>query len=222
MKKVYLTLDTECIGIDDRRVYDLAYAIHYKDGTIIATFNALVEEVIYNGDLMGGAFYNKKVYSHYLPRIAAQEIQIMPWQDIIDQFRHDLAAYEVDTICAYNIGFDIRAMCDTAAYYGDDDMVTGGDYNALCIWQFVCEAILSRPKYRQTCEELGWFKTSTGNVYTNAEKAFAYITGEWGFVENHTAMEDVFIEVEILAACFKQKRKIPLNYIDGSPWKLAQ
>ena len=152
----------------------------------------------------------------------AGEIGLTSWQNIIDLFRFQLRDYNVSAIAAYNMQFDIKAMRQTHGQYGDGASVTGGGYDALCLWQFVCQSILSRPKFQKIATELGWFKTSTGNVYTNAEKAYAYISGDWGFTEEHTALADVEIETEIFAACMKQKRTIPYNDIWGSPWQLAQ
>lgn len=221
MKK-FAIFDTECVGLDDRSIYDIAWQIVDRHGRIYDRANFLVEETLTNPKIMGQAFYHKKVYSHYIPMLASGAVEMQPWIDIIEAFRADLRFHNVAAICAYNMAFDIKAMQHTHGQFGDSERVTGGDYDALCLWQFVCESILSRPKFQKIATELGWFKTSTGNVFTNAEKAYAYISGAWGFVEDHTALSDVEIETEIFAACMKQKRKIPYNNLDGSPWKLAQ
>jgi DNA polymerase III epsilon subunit-like protein len=221
MKK-FLIFDTECIGLDDRSIYDIAWQIVDRHGRVYDSANFLVEETITNPDIMAKAHYHKKIYSHYIPMIADGEVTIRPWQEIIEAFRADLRHWNVSAIAAYNMSFDIAAMRATHGRYGDDKSVTDGRYDALCLWQFVCESILSRPKFQKIATELGWFKTSTGNVFTNAEKAYAYISGAWGFVEDHTALSDVEIETEIFVACMKQKRTIPYNNIDGSPWALAQ
>lgn len=221
MKK-FMILDTECIGLDDRRVYDIAWQIVDRHGNVYGEYNALVREVFTNADIMTGAHFHKKVYSDYIPMLNDRDIMLENWQHIVLAFRDHLREYNVKAICAYNMAFDMRAMLATHSHYGDGRRLTGGDYDALCLWQFVCEAILSRPKFNRIATELGWFKTSTGNVYTNAEKAYAYIKGDWGFCEDHTALSDVNIEREIFAACMKQKRTIPYNYLDGSPWQLAQ
>ena len=219
----FLIFDTETVGIYDRRIYDIAWQIVDRYGNLYSRYNFIVKEVYNNGGLMAGAYYQKKVPEFYVPAVKSGAIPVMPWAQIIEIFRTDLMVNGVDTIAAYNIKFDIEAMRTTQAWYGEDEKtVTDGEYRSLCLWQFVVDAILSRNKFQKIATELGWFKTSTGNVYTNAEKAFAYISGEWGFVEDHTAMSDVEIETYIFAAAMRQKKKIPYGVIGGSPWKLAQ
>jgi hypothetical protein len=217
----FAILDTECIGLTDRRVYDIAWAIMKRDGTIIHRNGFVVREVITDADRMVGAHFHKKVYSDYIPMIA-DGYKLADWQDIIETMRSDFREHGVGTVCAYNMGFDVSAMRATHADFGDEERITGGDYKALCIWQFVCETILSRRKFNKIAKALGWFRQKTGNVFTNAEKAYAYISGEHGFTEDHTAASDVEIEAYILAACLRQKKKIPYNKIGGQPWRLAQ
>ena len=112
MKNVILTLDTETADLSGN-VYDLGYIIHDKDGNQLTSYNALVSEIFTQPKIMMGAFYAKKLFSHYAPMLDNSEITMRPWQEIIDQLRSDIEEFNVTTIAAYNIGFDMRAMSNT-------------------------------------------------------------------------------------------------------------
>ena len=60
-----------------------------------------------------------------------------------------------------------------------------------------------------------------GNILTNAECAYRFISGDLDFKESHTAAEDTTIEREILADCFRAKGPVPYNIITGQPWRLV-
>ena len=50
--------------------------------------------------------------------------------------------------------------------------------------------------------------TKNNQVKLTAEVIFRFITKNNDFVENHTGLEDVLIEKEILAYCYKQHKKM--------------
>ena len=50
-----------------------------------------------------------------------------------------------------------------------------------------------------------------GNYITNAERLYHYITKDLDFKEKHTGLEDVRIESQIMARCFKQHKKMSKN-----------
>jgi hypothetical protein len=67
----------------------------------------------------------------------------------------------------------------------------------------------------------GWI-TEAGNVRTNAEKVYAYLSGDLDFIESHTALHDAQIETEILQRLLAKKKTIPYNVLDHMPWRKAQ
>ena len=64
--------------------------------------------------------------------------------------------------------------------------------------------------------------SEAGNLRTGAEYAYRFCRGDWGFIEDHTALSDAEIETEILAACYASRKAIPYNIIDGTPpWQIV-
>ncbi len=219
MKNIILTLDTETADLSGN-VYDVGYIIHDRAGNELARFNALVEEIFTQPKIMMGAFYAKKLFSHYAPMLDRGEVGMMPWSDIVDRLRSDIVEYNVSTIAAYNIGFDMRAMSNTHRSLTGEARVLQSKIKVLDIWQFACEAKLKSRNYKRIAESFGWVSPK-GNIKTGAEFAYRFCSGDHGFIEDHTALSDCVIEVEILRQCFKTKKKIPYNVYNKAPWRIV-
>jgi hypothetical protein len=218
-KKTILTLDTETVGLEGH-VYDVGYIIHDKRGNIALERNWLVEENFTDPQKMMGAFYAGKHFTHYARMLQDQEITLKPWAEIVEQMNEDIEAHSVDIIAAYNAGFDFRVMAQTQASLGYEGKVLNSSLEILDIWQFACETKLSQKAYATIARSMGWVSPA-GNIKTGAEFAHRYCSGDYSFIEDHTALSDARIEVAILAQCFAQKKPIPYGKINGSPWRIV-
>jgi len=218
-KNIILTLDTETADLSGN-VYDLGYIIHDRAGNELTRFHALVEEIFTQPKIMMGAFYAKKLFSHYAPMLDRGDIKMQSWQFIIDRLRSDIAEYNVSTIAAYNIGFDMRAVNNTHKALTGETRVLKSPCKILDIWQFACEAKLNNRNYKKIAESLGWISPA-GNIKTGAEFAYRFCSGDHGFIEDHTALSDCQIEVEILRQCFATKKKIPYGKFNQAPWRIV-
>ena len=218
-RNIILTLDTETADLSGN-VYDVGYIIHDRVGNELTQFNALVEEIFTDAKIMMGAFYAKKLFSHYAPMLDRGEIKMQSWQFIIDRLRSDIELYNVSTIAAYNIGFDMRAMNQTHRALTDETKVLESPCKILDIWQFACEVKLNNRNYKRIALSLGWISPA-GNIKTGAEFAYRFCSGDHGFIEDHTALSDCQIEVEILRQCFASKKKIPYGKYNSAPWRIV-
>ena len=219
MKNVIAVLDTETVGLEGH-VYDIAWCITDKRGNIALERNWLVEENFTDPTKMMGAFYAGKTFTHYAPMLQAGTITMRPWAEILGQLRADFLCYGVQTVSAYNAGFDLRVIEQT---HGD---LTGAEFDLfdglqiLDIWQFACETKLQQKSYARIARSLGWVSPA-GNIKTGAEFAYRFVCGDHSFIESHTALSDAQIEVAILAECFRQKKSVPYGVVNGSPWRLV-
>ena len=220
--KTYLTIDTETCDLQGN-VYDMGWTIHNKKGEIFSEFNALVLETFSDPRKMMGAFYADKLFTHYAPMLERGEIVRLPWMDIIKQLRSDIMEFDVDVICAYNLAFDRRVIRQTHDMLGDGSKVLPKMVDLLDIWRFACETKLSQVAYSRIARAQNWV-SDAGNIRTGAEYAYRFCSGDYGFIEDHTALSDARIETEILAECFRQKKRVPYNQIkdkySASPWRI--
>lgn len=214
-----LILDTETSTLDGD-VYDIGWTIATRKGEILAARNWLVLENFTDPQKMMGAFYAKKLFSHYAPMLQAGTITMAPWLDIMTALLADMAAWDVSTVCAYNAGFDLRVIDSTHYDLTGEDWLGFDDCEILDIWQFACETKLRQKSFAKIARQLGWVSPA-GNIKTGAEFAYRFCSGDHGFIEDHTALSDAIIETAILAECYRQKKRIPYGIFNGQPWRLV-
>lgn len=218
-QNIFLVLDTETADLTGA-VYDVGYTITTKKGEILCERNWLVKEIFTDAQKMMGAFYARKLFTHYAPMLESGEIRLTPWLDIVAQINADIAEFGVTVICAYNAGFDFRVMSATHKMLGHTGRALAAPLQTLDIWQFACETKLSQKQYRSIARENGWVSPK-GNIKTGAEFAYRFITRDFQFVEDHTALSDARIETAILAECFKMKKRVPYGVINAQPWRIV-
>lgn len=214
-----MVLDTETADLKGL-TYDVGYTIACKKGIIRHSFTGLVREVFTDAKSMMGAFYARKLFSHYAPMLDKGEIHLYDWSEIVDIMRADMLAHGVNVIAAYNLGFDRRALRHTHRKLGGSGAIVQQSVKQLDLWQFACEAKLRSATYRALARELGWI-TKANNYKTGAEFAYRYVTGDWDFIEDHTALSDAIIETRIMADCYAAKKSVPYGIVDSAPWRLV-
>ncbi len=243
-KKITCVFDTETAGTLARPlVYDLGLVITDKEGNSLHEQRWIVEEIFDNKELMDTAYYAHKLPTYY-PAYTVDPIK-KPFYVIIAQLRDILAEYEVDVIAAYNLGFDLRAMSNThqeliGKKFGKKPIwkegkngkfspdyqemfvkrVLKADLTLLCIWCYACEVIFPSKTFYRMADKHNWL-TEKGNYITNAEVAYKYLTGDFEFEEQHTALSDAQIERHILYRCEQKKKKHDAGLF-FHPWRIPQ
>lgn len=203
-KQKFLILDTETVGeITAPLVYDVGAVVTDRDGNIYATYNAIVGEVFLNPGLMNSAYYIGKL-PIYRDKILNHEVEIKTFRQILTDLDKLIEVYRIDTLAAYNLAFDRRAMSNTCKWLFDNENFFKANLNELCIMCAACD-ILYKKKYCRTAREKGWV-TEKGNIKTSAECGYRYITHNDEFNEDHLAMYDAMIESQILKAVFDQHK----------------
>lgn len=223
-RKAYkMVLDVETAGnIGRPMVYDLGFAVCDKKGNILVKYSFAIKEIFDNKKLMDTAYYACKVPG-YIERIEKGEMLKVSFLEAREVFLKAMEVYRIDTICAYNLMFDMRALKATSEkIFGKGKRFLTNDYkdvDLLCIWSFACEVLYSRPSYLTFIDKYDFY-TEKGNPLTSAEIGYRYLTKDPSFVEEHRGIEDVEIECQILAKCIAQKQKHESGII-GSPWSLV-
>ena len=213
------TIDTETVGLEGH-VYDIGYCIHNKRGDIALERNWLVEENFTDPAKMMGAFYAGKHFTHYARMLQDGEVRLTPWAEIVATMRADFLVHGVNVVAAYNAGFDFRVLAQTHRELAGEGKMLTDAVKILDIWQFACETKLSQKAYANIARAMGWISPA-GNIKTGAEFAHRYCSGDHSFIEDHTALSDARIEVEILAECFRQKKRVPYGVVNASPWRIV-
>ena len=96
-KNYYIVLDTEGLGLNDKknkvygrqRSYDIGYVITDKKGNLIKMFNALTKEIFGDDDLMSTAYFADKI-PLYDYMIDNKEIKVKLFHNIVREIKKDL------------------------------------------------------------------------------------------------------------------------------------
>ena len=210
-KETFLIIDTETCGeVEVPLIYDFGYAICTRKGHIKLERRYLVSELFYGRmDLMQSCYFKNKL-SNYWKLVQYGNLEVKSIFEIRKTMLTDMEQYGVDTIGAYNLNFDKRALDNTIVY------ATSGMYKRfipksfniknLCIWNLACQTLMNRPTYFKFATNNKLF-SENGNIKTGAEMCYQYITNNSNFQEEHTSLEDVKIEIQIMTVAFKTHKK---------------
>lgn len=219
-KKYLIGLDTEtCNGImvDDKLdlncslVYDLGWAVVDKKGNVFKTQSYVIFETFVGmKDVMQSAYYAEKI-PQYWDDIKNGKRQLVTFHTARKALLADMKEYKTNVVFAHNAGFDLRALNNTYRY------ITKSKYRYFFKWgteiwdtlKMARDTICKQKSYRSWCERNGYMtKHKVPQTRATAEIIYRYITGDENFDESHTGLEDVLIEKDILAHCFKQHKKM--------------
>ena len=122
---------------------------------------------------------------------------------------------EIKKLFAHNALFDYRSLTTTQRF------LTASKYRYFFPYGMeICDTLkMSREvfgkdeKYGEFCYENN-FLTQRGQRRFTAEVLFRFLSNCIDFEESHTGLEDVKIEKEIMAECFRRKPEI-----DGRLWQ---
>lgn len=221
-KKFYLVVDTETTNTLEQPIpYDIGWVVCDRHGVIYERRSYIVEEVFRGmSDVMNYAYYAEKI-PQYEKEIAAGRRKIAGMWDIRRAMKEDIKRYKIREIGAYNVAFDKRALNNLVRYVSKSFFRWWFPFGVefFCIWHMACQVILNRKSYIDFAEANN-LKNEKGNISTSAESAYKYIRNNPNFVESHTGLEDVEIEVEIMRECFRQKKKM-CRGINTACWRLV-
>jgi hypothetical protein len=220
-KNYILVLDVETAGgLENPLVYDIGYAVTDKQGNIYESRSYIISEIFDDKNLMNSAYYAEKV-PMYKKDIAEGKRTVVSFEEMRLDLLTLMKEYNIDTISAYNLNFDKRALSNTMKYItGYKKFLTADFKNVkmLCIWSLACEVLYTQKTFRKVAESQGWV-TEKGNLRTSAEIGHRYINLDFDFEESHTGLEDVFIEIGIMEKCFRQKKSYKSGILPN-PWRI--
>ena len=222
-KEMYLVIDTEtCNSVDEPLPYDVGYAICDRNGNIALERSFVVAETFLDmKDVMKSAYYAEKI-PKYWEDIKNGKRQVRSIWNIRKQIHADMKAYNIKKVGAYNMGFDRKALNNVMRYTTKSFcrwfFPFGTEY--FCIWHMACQTLLNTTTYIKFAERNG-LESEKGNILTSAEACYKYLIKKVDFNESHTGLEDVKIEIEIMAKCFRTHKKMDKN-INSLCWRLPQ
>lgn len=204
-------LDREFEGVDPYNMfaYDFGWAVVDKRGNVYKTRSFVNADIFLDEKaLMQSAYYAEKI-PMYWEDIKNGTRVLTSFNKIRKALLEDIAEYNVTEIFAHNMRFDYGTTNNTTRWLSKSKYRYFFPYGMeICdTLKMARDVIAKMPSYKKFCLENG-FMTKNGQVQLKAETIFRFITDDIEFIESHTGLEDVMIEKEILAYCYRQHKKM--------------
>lgn len=207
-----IIIDTETANdLIDNLPYDFGFAVIDTKGNVYETFSFVNADIfIGEKELMKSAYFAEKI-PQYWEDIQQGKRVLTSTYNIRKTLLDTIAKYDCQFICAHNASFDKRACNNIQRWTTKSKYRWFLPYH-LEWWdtmKMARDVILPMPSYQKFCEENGFMTNhSTPRPRLTAEVLYKFIIKDVGFVEEHTALEDVLIEAEILKYCMRQHKKM--------------
>ena len=213
---LFLVLDTETTNsIDDPFAYDVGFAVVKATGEVLETHSYVVADIFLDNDLMSSAYFADKI-PQYWEEIKSGKRILRRFKTIKSILRDVVSQYGIRYVVAHNASFDYRSLNYTQR------LLTSSKYRYFLPWgvqmwdtlKMARECLGKDENYRQFCIENGFVygKEEKPQLRFTAEIIYRFLTGNLDFIEEHTGLEDVLIEKDILAYCLAN------GVVDGALW----
>ena len=216
--KYRIVLDTETCPIDkdlnmvipsNMWAYDIGWAVVDKRGKVYRTRSFVNADIFLNEkELMNSAYYANKI-PMYWEDIKNNTRILTSFVNIRRALLEDIKEFEVKEVFAHNMRFDYGNLNTTERWLTKSKYryFFPKDVEICDTLKMARDVILKMPTYKKFCEKYELL-TKNGRLSASAENLYRFIIKDPTFVESHTGLEDVMIEKEILAYCYKQHKKM--------------
>ena len=213
---LFLVVDTETTNsIDDPFAYDVGFAVVNATGEVLEAHSYVVADIFLDKDLMASAYFADKI-PQYWEDIKSGKRILRRFKTIKSILRDVVAQYGIRYVVAHNASFDYRSLNYTQR------LLTSSKYRYFFPWgveiwdtlKMARQTLKTNENYRQFCIDNGFTygKEDKPQLRFTAEIIHRFLTGNLDFVEEHTGLEDVLIEKDILAYCLAN------GVTDGALW----
>lgn len=203
-----LVIDTETTNsIDDPFCYDVGFAVVDATGAVYESHSYVVADIFLDNELMASAYFAEKI-PQYWDEIKSGKRQLRRFKTIRSILRDVVQQYGIHYIVAHNASFDYRSLNYTQR------LLTSSKYRYFFPWGVeiwdtlkMARQVLGKDEtYKQFCIDNGFTygKEEKPQCRYTAEIIHRFLTGNLDFVEEHTGLEDVLIEKDILAFCLSK------------------
>lgn len=215
-KKFGILLDTETVSKQgETLVYDLAWLVIDNNGNVIEEHNFIIDEVYSDFPaLFDSQFITYGKYLWYSDALAHDMLESVSAFDALNALYSSMCEYNISFVTAYNVPFDLKAINQTCKHFGVlnplevYERLTSNVLDIMDLWRLAKSHIVTKP-YEQFCVENGFLTDKHKKAKTSAEIVYRWISDDVDFVEDHTALSDCLIEVEIYVKCKRKKKRIP-------------
>lgn len=192
-------------------VYDIGWVVTDKRGIVYEKRSFINSDIFFDeSELMKSAYYADKIPQYYA-MLQSGETIAKNFYNIRQCLLEDIEKYGVTEVYAHNMRFDYGSLNNTQRWLTKSKYRYYFPKNVeICDTLKLCRQLIApMPTYRKWCEENGYVtKHKKPQPKLTAEIVYRFISGDNEFVEEHKGLDDVMIEKEILAYCYKKHKKM--------------
>lgn len=221
-----IVIDTETAPCDYRLdevtpanmlVYDIGWVVTDKRGIVYEKRSFINSDIFFDeSELMKSAYYANKIPQYY-EMLQRGETIAKSFYNIRCCLLEDIEKYGVTEIYAHNMRFDYGSLNNTQRWLTKSKYRYYFPKNVeICDTLKLCrQLIATMPTYKRWCEENGYVtKHKKPQPKLTAEIVYRFISGDNEFTEEHKGLDDVMIEKEILAYCYRKHKKMNAKLFD--------
>ena len=201
--------DGDKLDMSNVLVYDCGWQVVDTHGTVYKEASYVNRDIfVYERELMRSAYYASKIPS-YVEDLRAGRRKMASTYEIRKAMLEDMEEFGIEEIAAHNARFDLNALNGTQRYVTKSRFRYWFPYGT-DVWDTMKMAnsvICKMPTYKKFCQEYGYV-TKSGQPRKTAEILWRFISKNPHFEESHTGLEDVTIEAQIMAYCFRQHKHL--------------
>lgn len=185
--------------------YDVGFAVIDTHGNIYETFDFVNADIYCNEpELMESAYYADKL-PQYEAEIEAGIRTLATSRTIRKIMLDAIERYHIKEVVAHNARFDCDTLNNAVRWDTKSKYRYWFPFGMVEWWDSMKMArsvICKMPTYKKFCKEV----LGLDRVSASAENLYRFISGNPNFKEVHTGLEDVYIEAEIVAYCYRQHK----------------
>ena len=201
----YLMFDTETTNdLECPICYDFGFSVIDDEGKVYERGSYVVADVFLDQELMASAYFADKIPA-YWDDIKSGKRLLRRWQTIKSIVRDVMVQHQINCVVAHNTRFDYLSTATTQRYLTCSKWRYFFPYGT----QFLDTLKMARATFSKDegyiafCNEHR-FLNKHNKPQLTAEVLYRYLTNNIDFVESHTGLEDVEIEMQIFLECKKR------------------
>ena len=201
----YLMFDTETTNsVECPICYDFGFSVIDDDGKVYERGSYVVADVFLDQELMASAYFADKIPA-YWDDIKSGKRLLRRWQTIKSIVRDVMVQHEITCVVAHNTRFDYLSTATTQRYLTCSKWRYFFPYGT----QFLDTLKMARATFSKDEQYIAFcnehqFLNKYNKPQLTAEVLYRYLTNNIEFVESHTGLEDVEIEMQIFLECKKR------------------
>ena len=201
----YLMFDTETTNdLECPICYDFGFSVIDDEGKVYERGSYVVADVFLDQELMASAYFADKIPA-YWDDIKSGKRLLRRWQTIKSIVRDVMVQHEITCVVAHNTRFDYLSTATTQRYLTCSKWRYFFPYGT----QFLDTLKMARATFSKDEQYIAFcnehqFLNKYNKPQLTAEVLYRYLTNNIEFVESHTSLEDVEIEMQIFLECKKR------------------